>query len=62
MTSRRVDGWKDLWASYETSVSLDALLGVGGTVGVEHWLECDDSQDGRDGDSWGEGGIDGNEG
>ncbi len=42
-TSRSVDGSKLLCASYATSVSLDALLGVGATVGMELWLELEDS-------------------
>lgn len=49
--SRAVDGREPLRASYATSVSLDAVfgVGVGATVGEEHSLAaCDESNDVRD--------------
>ena len=55
-SSRLVDcRAKVLWASYATSVSLDALLGVGpATVGAEHTLECVDGMEKRVLDACGE--------
>lgn len=47
--SRVVDrGTGAFWVSYATSVELDALCGVGrGIVGVENWLERDESYERR---------------
>ena len=54
-SSRLVDcRAKGLWASYATSVSLDALLGVGATVGAEHTLERVDAIEKRFLDACGE--------
>ena len=48
MTSRAVDSCgTTFWVSYATRVELDAVLGVGAIVGLEYWLECDESYERR---------------
>ena len=48
MTSRAVDNCgTTFWVSYATRVELDAVFGVGGIVGLEYWLDRDDSYERR---------------